>query len=648
MLKALYDYGMRTGLALPPGFTPKPIRAYILLSADGDFLGIEPCDKETQDCPDIGSLANSPDKCNPLAEKAEIILCDPETSTETDEKKLKKEKNNFVKKQFYHDMLRDAAMGDSVFGVCLNALETPERFKAMCDAARQLKIKGMDRITFKVSGVPITERVYVREWWSAYRKRFAKNDGNGAQMRCLITGEPTNPLLTLPMLSGLQTVGGQASGDALFCFDKASFRSYGLKQSENAPVSEEAFAVVKAALDDLLKGSPAMYKRDKNRDFNPTAPIFAGMKFVHWYDAPIEPEDDLVLPLSMSLGDDDDEDEEDEVSVQSGFTSEMTERQENQKATELIQSIQSGEEKPALQSNYYILLLSGASGRVMVRRYMHGSYRELQENLALWNQDLALCNESGTDKMRSFKLTVRLLNLLSHQKVDTKPLERLKKELAGLTPSIVTSIVTGQPLPDAVAARALARIRSEMVDPDDARADQNTRRIAMPNGICCQWLKAWLLRRQRAKHEEVPELGIYYDKNFPSAAYHCGALTAVYAAIQNRAMPEINAGIGQRFYGAASRTPLMVIGRLEAMMKNYFTKLEPPMVRVYENYLNEVSTYFKGEGDRKIPAVLNFEEQSYFAIGYRQMCAQMNHDAKEKADAKKAKSDESGTEQEEN
>ena len=33
----------------------------------------------------------------------------------------------------------------------------------------------------------------------------------------------------------------------------------------NAPVSEEAFAVVKAALDDLLAGSLAMYKRDKDR-----------------------------------------------------------------------------------------------------------------------------------------------------------------------------------------------------------------------------------------------------------------------------------------------------------------------------------------------------------------------------------------------
>ena len=69
MLKALYDYGIRNALALPPGFVKKNIRAYICLSESGKFLGVELCGKdEMQICPDIGSLANGPDKCNPLAE----------------------------------------------------------------------------------------------------------------------------------------------------------------------------------------------------------------------------------------------------------------------------------------------------------------------------------------------------------------------------------------------------------------------------------------------------------------------------------------------------------------------------------------------------------------------------------------------------
>lgn len=76
----------------------------------------------------------------------------------------------------------------------------------------------------------------------------------GSSCRCLITGQPTAPLATLPVISGLQVVGGHSRGEALFCFDKSAFQSYGLKQSANAPVSEEAFAVVKEAMNDLLGG----------------------------------------------------------------------------------------------------------------------------------------------------------------------------------------------------------------------------------------------------------------------------------------------------------------------------------------------------------------------------------------------------------
>ena len=78
MLKALYDYGVRNGLTLPPGFVKKQIRAYISLTANGDFLGMEQCTDELLPCPDIGSLANSPDKCNLLAEKCGIILFVPQ------------------------------------------------------------------------------------------------------------------------------------------------------------------------------------------------------------------------------------------------------------------------------------------------------------------------------------------------------------------------------------------------------------------------------------------------------------------------------------------------------------------------------------------------------------------------------------------
>ena len=46
-------------------------------------------------------------------------------------------------------------------------------------------------------------------------------------------------------------------------------------------------------------------------------------------------------------------------------------------------------------------------------------------------------------------------------------------------------------------------------------------------------------------------------------------------------------------------------------------------MRIYENRLNEVYTFFGKDGFRSLPTSLTLEDQSYFAIGYRQMSAQM-------------------------
>ena len=623
MLKALYDYGMRSGLAIPPGFAAKPIRAYILLSKSGDYLGIERCDDESQVCPDIGSLANSVDKCNPSAEKADIVLCaavdrDFEQD-EGDSREAKKQKNNAVKKQFFHSMLGSAAEYEPMYAVCLKALEEPEKFSAMCGEAKRLKIKGMDRVSFKVDGVPVVKSPANREWWTQYRKRFEKAGGSGEdelRSRCLITGEPTVPMATLPKINGLKRVGGHASGEALFCFDKAAFRSYGLSQSANAPVSEEAFNVVKDALSDLLAGAPAMYRRDKASGFNPSAPVFAGMKFLHWYDRQIRPEDDVIISGLEGFGGDDDE--ESDGPGETEIPDIQLSAEQERRADRLVRSVSSGERIEPLPAEYYIILISGANGRAMIRRYEHGSYEKLQNNIALWNDDLALCDNLGSGLIRPQRLNSRLKRLVTRQKADRNFSERMAKELSGFTPSIVMSIINGNPLPDAVAARALAYIRSQMIDPDE-----NDRFSFMPDALSCQWLKLWLTRKSRMRKEEV-FLMPYYDKEFPNAAYHCGALMAIYADIQRTAMPDVNAGIVQRYYASASRSPVLVLGRLEGLSKHHLDKIENPgLVRIYENRLNEVYTFFGKDGFRSLPTSLTLEDQSYFAIGYRQMSAQM-------------------------
>lgn len=102
-------------------------------------------------------------------------------------------------------------------------------------------------------------------------------------------------------------------------------------------------------------------------------------------------------------------------------------------------------------------------------------------NLALWYNDLELCDNIGTGYIGKQKPVTRLIKLMSRQKIDNNIFERIKKELSGLTPSIVMAMIDGTPLPDSVAARALAYIRSKILNPDE-----NDKFAFMPDGIARQ------------------------------------------------------------------------------------------------------------------------------------------------------------------
>lgn len=587
MLKALYDYGIRNHLTIPPGFLKKNIRAYICLSENGKFLNIEQCSKEEmQVCPDIGSLANSPDKCNPLAEKVSVILGD-----------------SGKKPAYFRKLLSGGSNNAACLKTCLCALEDESVLTQIRQAAKQCKLKDSDRISFRVNGVPITTDHQAQQWWAEYRKTLADNS-DAAHVRCLITGEPTVPLATLPIISGLQVVGGHSRGEALFCFDKNAFQSYGLKQSANAPVSEEAFAVVKEAMNDLLAA----------------APIYSGMKFVHWYDFHLNPEDDLLFQ-SLQSGEDAPEDEDTLSSEEVEEERQKYAQMQKDRADEVVKAPFSGVPPKKLSAEYHIMLISGNNGRAMIRRYEHGSYETLRENLKKWTDDLKLQDNLGTGQSPARKLNARLTRLVKKQNNSGQKLfDQMKAELAGVTPAIVMAIVNGTPLPDTVAVRALAYIRSQLLSGGDG-----DRKPMLPDSIACQWLKAWLIRKRRMRNEEE-KLMEYYDPSFPNAAYHCGAWLAIYASLQRAAMGELNATLVQRFYASASRTPALVFGTLERMGEVYLEMLRKTnkrLVPVYEKRLNNVCTFFGADPERQLPKTLNLEGQSYFALGYRQMCTQI-------------------------
>ena len=101
------------------------------------------------------------------------------------------------------------------------------------------------------------------------------------------------------------------------------------------------------------------------------------------------------------------------------------------------------------------------------------------------------------------------------------------------------------------------------------------------------------------------------DPTNPDAAYRMGRLFAVLEKIQEEANPGINATIRDRYYGAASSTPVSVFTTLLRLKNHHLGKLSPERGRYMEKLIGEIV-----EELADFPRVLPLAEQGRFALGY--------------------------------
>lgn len=578
MLNELYQYALNRGLAAQPGFETCIVKAYVSLSADGKLVAIDPGPSEPIKRPSIGSLAKGGNKCQVPVEKAQIVL--------TEEKP--------ARRQFFLDTLAQAAQADQASGVVLGAIEDAARREQIRQALTAAKIKPGDIISFKVDDQPLEQSESFLAWWEGFRLQLIGNTGDDGFRRCLISGELCEPQRTTNGVKGLSTVGGRSSGDVLIGFDKDAFCSYGLEQAANAPVSEAAMTAVNAALESLLADSP----------------ILAGAKWLHWYKEPVPPEEDLLIYLSgFSVGDDGEGGQEDNEWLLAGPAMAA--------ARQVVESGRRGERPQRLANRYYLLSLSGASGRIMVRNWQEGSYEDLYQNMQSWYDDLRLIRPGGRGFCKTPKLYAMNFCLLKPVKTTKKmPNERMAEELSSLQQRIIFAMLHNAPLPDQVAEKALRYIRSQMLDTDDDQRRQNQE--ITPDPMASQWLKLWLLRKQRFEGGMITVKDELYRES-PSTAFQAGRMMAVFAAAQADALgPDLGAGVIQRYFAAASTSPALVIGRLSVLSQYHLAKLKSKWrVRYYSDLLGEISAAI---GDR-LPSVLTLTQQGEFALGYYQQRA---------------------------
>ena len=574
MLTELYRYALDHGLAAQPGFKPKRVKAYVLLSADGKFLGVHVRGKDAPDvyAPDIGAAANG-DRCQPLIEKMKIVF-----GTADNPKASKK-------REFYLYVLDEGGAYESAFSVIAHVLRDENATKVIISELVKHNIRDDEAIGFIVDGVPVESSPRYLSWWSKFRTMFSPEEAD-VLPRCLITGERKAALATVPKVSGLMFVGGHPAGDAFLCFDKDAFQSYGFKKSANAPVSEEAMTAVNAALTDLIA----------------KAPVLGNAKLVHWYSSEIAEEEDL-MPILLEGEWDDEEDSDSDDGEK--------EKDALRAAKALIASIETGERPERLHARYYMMPLSGAKGRMMVRLWQEGSYEELYRNIKQWFEDLSLVSWNGRGQAKSPKLKALGIRLLKPGGDPKKVWSRMDEELPNLLQRLLSAIINGTALPDEIPARTLRWIRSSLLMSDEEKH-------AVPfdtETLAFQLLKAWLSRRQRLRGDEYPMEATCNDQVTRDVAYYCGQLMAVYVAIQRKAMPDVGVGVAERYYTAASANPAFALGKLAQLSQHHLGKLEPGLAHYFEDKISDVMVKI---GDREIPAIMNMEQQTEFALGYYQ------------------------------
>lgn len=569
MLHALREYGAKLGGE--PGFKSREVRWCIQLSDAGQLLNIVPLGDGKagvmlERCADMHGMVSG-GKAHFLVESAQTIAL----HFKEGEEPAKVDSAN-ARHQYYSRMIAQAAGDLTVLSHLSKLLCDPvalDQTRAMMVAKR---IKPADWVTWQVGAFDPREDAGVQQWWRDWR---LQDLGGGVEtgdslpaesMLCLLTGEPVEPLLTQPKISGLSGVGGLSMGDVMVGFDKAAFQSYGLEKSTNAAMGEAPAQQYVDALNHLIRQQKEATAKNPYRRTN--------AMMVYWFKEHIPPEED---PFSMLYGM-----ETDEGQTASALS----------QVRKLLDAIRSGNRSALGHNHYYAMTLSGASGRVMVRDWMDGQFVQLVSHIEAWFSDMAIVHREGGNRLAPDPKFLAVGGSLVRE----------LKDLPASTTSVLWHAAVAQlPIPQPLMAQALDRFRSAIVKDETF----NHARMGL--------IKAYFVRQPQGKALMQP----YLNPDHPDPAYHCGRLLAILAKLQQAALGDVGAGVVQRFYSAASTAPGLTFGRLVGNSRNHLGKLEGGLSYWYEQQISEV---MKKLGDQ-FPRTLNLEGQGLFALGYYQQLA---------------------------
>lgn len=270
----------------------------------------------------------------------------------------------------------------------------------------------------------------------------------------------------------------------------------------------------------------------------------------------------------------------------------------------LIESVRTGKVMPEIDNElFYASGLSASGGRAVVRDYVNTTVGEVRRHLARWFARQEIVGLWGEPPLHLGLYALAVATV------------RESKDLSPPTPrALLRTAMVGTPLPMGLLYEAVRRNRAEQ--------SVIRQRAAL--------IKLVLISRGSLEEDTMVAL----EKSGTNTAYNCGRLLAVLERAQDLAVPGLNAGIVDRFYGTASSAPASVFGRLMRGVQPHLSKLERDMPGAYGALQQELEAILKSMD--VFPRTLTLQEQGLFALGYYHQRAESRARARERAEQRKA------------
>ena len=560
MLQPIVEFATKTISGLQPGFGPKNVKWKIDINKNdmatvvpfgiGDDGGI------LEKCPEYPSnLLQGGGKCQFLVENLQVMLL-------LLDKKDDPEKCH-AKNLYFVELLKKASLVMPELQAAADFFGDPQKIQTVREVLQEKGATPNEKAFFTVHGVDPLQNKACLEWWADFRNSLLSEGQNTTRMLCFLSGNVVSPVTTHPKISGLKAVGGRGQ-DILVGFDKKAFESFNLKQSANCAMSEDAVNQYTKGLNSLISSHSRM---------------LAGAKVVHWFKDAVQPEDD---PLAFLYEPPD-----------------LTRAAAQATARQILESLRKGQRPVPGNNRYFAMTASGASGRVMVRDWMEGSFEELVARIEQWFADLEIVASDGGGLAQDPGFNSVCISLVRRDEKKSFS-ENLKRLPAPTATTLWRVALAGLPIPQPLIAQALGRFRADLIDDKPF----NHARMGL--------IKAYFIRKGGYHN-----MTAYLNKEHPEPAYQCGRLLAMLAGLQRSALGDVGAGVVQRYYVAASQTPGLTLGRLIANAKNHLNKLEGGLAYWYEGQIASIMSHIQDN----IPATLDLEKQSLFALGYYQQIA---------------------------